>query len=53
MYQTEVNLIKPFGELVKEAISRTDNTLKIKMELETNYIDCKYFMELVGAVKEG
>lgn len=46
-----MNIIKPFGEIVKEAISKTDNTLKIKMELETYYIDTKYYMELVGSVK--
>ena len=51
VYQTQINLIKPFGEIVREAISKTDNTLKIKMELETNYIDTKYYMELVGGVK--
>jgi hypothetical protein len=36
---------------VKEAIAKTDNSLKIKMELETNYIDTKYYMELIGGVK--
>jgi len=31
VYQTEINLIKPFGEIVREAICKTDNSLKIKM----------------------
>jgi hypothetical protein len=32
-YNTEANLSKPIGEMLREAISKTDTTLKIKMEL--------------------
>ena len=44
--------MKPFGELVKEALNKTDTSLKIKIQLQTNYIDTKYFMELAIQIKQ-
>lgn len=31
--QNEVNTLKPFGDIVKEALSKSDTTMKTKMEL--------------------
>jgi hypothetical protein len=33
MYQNEISLIRPFGEMIKDAIRKSDTSLKIKMEL--------------------
>ena len=52
MYQNEINLIKPFGEIIKDALKASDSSIKTKMELETNYIDAKYFMDVLSLVKE-
>lgn len=41
--QNEMALIKPFGDILKEAL-KGDGSLKTKMELETSYIDAKYYM---------
>lgn len=51
MYQNEINLIKPFGEIVREALKATDASLRTKMELETSYIDVKFFVESLAAIK--
>lgn len=50
--QNEANLIKPFGEIIREALKVSDSSIKTKMELETNYIDPKYFMDVLALVKE-
>ena len=46
-----MTLIKPFGDILKEAL-KGDASVKTKMELETIYIDAKYFMELLEGIKE-
>jgi hypothetical protein len=41
----ESAIMKPYGDIIREAIIREDTSLKTKVELETSYIDSKYFLE--------
>ena len=47
-----MNLIRPFGELIKEALKTNDTSMKTKMEIETSYIDAKYYMDVLGMIKD-
>lgn len=40
----ELAIIRPYGELAREALVREDSSLKTKVELETAYVDSKYFL---------
>lgn len=51
-YQYEISLIKPFGQIVRQALKASDSTIKTKMQLETSYIDGKYYMQVLNSVKE-
>lgn len=33
IYQNEINLIKPFGEILRDALKASDTSIKTKMEL--------------------
>jgi hypothetical protein len=45
-------LLKPYGDLTREALMKEDTSLKTKVELETSYIDSKYYLENVKRVDE-
>lgn len=40
----ELAIIRPYGEMTREALVREDSSLKTKVELETTYVDSKYFL---------
>lgn len=46
----ELAILRPYGELAREALVREDSSLKTKVELETTYVDSKYFLENIKRV---
>lgn len=50
--EQERNLLKTYGDLTREALVKEDTSLKTKVELETAYIDSKYYLENVRKVEE-
>ena len=52
MASQELAILRPYRELAREALVREDSSLKTKVELETTYVDSKYFLENIRRVDE-
>lgn len=50
--EQEKNLVKPYGDITRQTLAKEDTSLKTKVELETSYIDSKYYMENVKKIDE-
>lgn len=37
-------IFEPFGPLIRDVMSGLGSSYKVRMELETNYVDFKFFL---------
>ena len=48
----QFNIIKPYGDITREAIKKYDTGLKTKVELETKYVDSRFLMECIKRIED-
>lgn len=46
MIKNEMNVVEPFGQNIKEVIMSNGVSISMRMEIESSYIDYKYYMEI-------
>ena len=44
----ETKSLEPFGNMLREGLATNKNSSKIQLELDTNYIDLKYYIQSIS-----
>lgn len=48
----EAQILRPLGDITKEALIKEDTSLKMKVEFDTIYVDSKFFLESMRKIDE-
>lgn len=50
--RNEISILEPFGQHIRDIVMGIGSSFKLRMELETNYVDFKYFLEVAVSFTE-